>query len=150
MSCSGTPRRPGIEPATFRSPADPLHLPSYCLHSSLHSHVGGEDAVEQLHLGQVEGALQLVVVEGDLPGPGAVEPRLHEGGPGVLKQEAAPDVVLADAAGAREHRAPAVVLHRVLPEEEVGEVADVVGRDEVGLWVRRGEGRHRKSGRETF
>lgn len=98
-----------------------------------HSHVGGEDAVDEVLLGQVEGALQLVVVEGDLPGARAVEPGLHEGGPRVLQEEPAADVVLADAGHARVHRLAAVVLHGVLPQEEEGEEADVVGRDEVGL-----------------
>lgn len=32
-----------------------------------HSHVGGEDAVDQLLFREVKGALQLVVVKGDLP-----------------------------------------------------------------------------------
>lgn len=31
-----------------------------------HSHVGGEDAVDEVLFGQIEGALQLIVVEGDL------------------------------------------------------------------------------------
>lgn len=30
-----------------------------------HSHVGGEDAVDEVLFGQIEGALQLVIVEGD-------------------------------------------------------------------------------------
>lgn len=111
---------------------------------SRHSHVGGENAVEQLQLGQVEGALQLVVVEGDLARPRAVEPGLHERRPRVLQQEAAADVVLAHAAGAREDGSAAVVLHRVLTEEEVGEVADVVGGDKVWLWRREKKGRERR------
>lgn len=111
-----------------------------------HSHVGGENAVEQLQLGQVEGALQLVVVEGDLAGPRAVEPRLHERGPGVLQQEAAAHVVLADARHPREDHLAAVVLHRRLAQEEVGEAADLVDGDEVGLW-RRGSGRRSRRGR---
>lgn len=108
--------------------------------SRRYPHVGGENAVEQLQLGQVKGPLELVVVEGDLPWTRAVQPGLHEGGPGVLQQEAATDVVLAHPPGAREHHPAAVVLHRVLPEEEVGEVADVIGGDEVGLCGGGGEG----------
>ena len=107
--------------------------PGHFERSRHYSHIGGEDAVEQLQLGQVKGPLQLVVVEGDLPRARAVQPGLHEGGPRVLQQEAAADVVLAHPPGAREHHAAAVVLHRVLPEEEVGEVADVIGGDKVGF-----------------
>lgn len=95
--------------------------------ASSYVHVGGEDAVDQVQLGQEEGALQLVVVEGDLARAGAVQPSLHEGGPGVLQQEAPPDVVLADPGGSGEDGFPAVVLHGVLSEKEVGEIADVVG-----------------------
>lgn len=102
---------------------------SFCFHS----HVGGEDAVDEVLFGQVEGALQLVVVERDLSGARAVEPRLHERGPGVLQEESAADVVLADPRHAGIHRFATVVLHRVLPQEEESEEADVVGRDEVGL-----------------
>lgn len=102
-------------------------------HVVVHSHIGGEDAVDEVLLREVEGALQLVVVEGDLSGPGAVEPRLHERGPGVLQEEAPTDVVLAHPGHAGVHRLAAVVLHRVLPQEEEGEEADVVGGDEVGL-----------------
>lgn len=102
------------------------------------SHIGGEDAVDEVLLGQVEGALQLVVVEGDLARARAVEPGLHEGGPRVLQEEPPADVVLADPRHAGVHRLAAVVLHRVLPQEEEGEEADVVGRDEVGLCRRQG------------
>lgn len=93
----------------------------------VHSHIGGEDAVDEVLLGQVEGALQLVVVEGNLPGAGAVEPRLHERGPGVLEEKPPANVVLADSRHARIDRLPAVVLHCVLPQEEEGEEADVIG-----------------------
>lgn len=106
-----------------------------------HSHIGGEDAVDEVLLGQVEGALQLVVVEGDLPGAGAVEPGLHERGPRVLQEESPADVVLADSRHAGIDRLSTVVLHCVLPEEEEGEEADVVGRDEVGLCREEEEGR---------
>lgn len=98
-----------------------------------HSHIGREDAVDEVLLRQVEGALQLVVVEGDLPGAGAVEPGLHERGPGVLQEEAPADVVLTDSSHAGINCLAAVVLHGVLPQEEEGEEADVVRRDEVGL-----------------
>lgn len=97
------------------------------------SHVGGEDPVQQLLLGHVEGALQLVVVEGDLAGPRAVEPRLHECGPRVLQQKAAAHVVLADARHPREDHLATVVLYRRLAEEEVGEAANLVDGDKVGL-----------------
>lgn len=110
------------------------------------SHVGGEDPVEQLLLCHVEGALQLVVVEGDLAGARAVEPRLHERGPCVLQQEAAAHVVLADACHPREDHLAAVILHRRLAQEEVGEAADLIDGDEVGLW-RRGSGRSRRGRR---
>lgn len=100
---------------------------------SVNSHVGGEDAVDEVLLGQVEGALQLVVVERDLSGAWAVQPGLHERGPRVLQEKASPDVVLTDPGHAGIHRLPAVVLHRVLPQEEEGEEADVVGGDEVRL-----------------
>lgn len=96
-------------------------------------HVGGENAVEQLQLGQVKGSLQLVVIEGDFAGTGAVQSGLHEGGPRVLQEEATADVVLTDSPCAGKHRPATVVLHRVFPKEEVGEVADVVGGDEVGF-----------------
>ena len=67
----------------------------------------------------MEGTLQLVVVEGDLARTGAVEPGLHERGPSVLQQEAAPHIVLAHAGHTRVYGASTVVLHRVLPQEEV-------------------------------
>ena len=104
--------------------------------------VGGEQAVDQVHLGQEHDALQLVVVEGPLPppGPGAVEPGLGEGGPGVLQQEAPPHVVAADPRHAGEDPAAALVLDGVLPEEDEDEGACVEGRDEVGLWAGRGGG----------
>lgn len=63
---------------------------------TLHSHIGREDAVDEVLLRQVEGALQLVVVEGDLSRAGAVEPRLHERGPGVLQEKSPANIVLAD------------------------------------------------------
>lgn len=57
----------------------------------------------------------------------AVEPRLHERGPGVLQEEPPADVVLADPSHAGIDCLAAVVLHRVLPQEEEGKKADVVG-----------------------
>lgn len=94
---------------------------------SVHLHIGGEDAVDEVLLRQVEGALQLVVVEGDLSGTGAVEPRFHERCPGVLQQKAPADVILTDSGHAGVHRLATVVLHGILPQEEEGEEADVVG-----------------------
>ena len=105
----------------------------YLCKISCYSHVGSENAVEQLQLRQVKRPLQLVVVEGYLSWSGAVQPGLHEGGPRVLQEEAAADVVLAHTPRAGKHRPATVVLHRVFSEEEVGEVADIVGRDEVGF-----------------
>lgn len=98
-----------------------------------HSHVGCEDAVEQLQLGQIERPLQLVVVEWDFSRSGAVQPGLHEGGPRVLQEKATTDVIFTDAPRPRKHRPATVVLHCVLPEEEVGEVADVIGRHKIWL-----------------
>ena len=111
-----------------------------------YSHVGGEDAVDEVLLRQVEGALQLVVVEGDLSGAGAVEPRLHERGPRVLQEEAPADVVLADSRYAGIDRLATVVLHCVLPQEEEGEQADVIRRDKVWLCRGGGEEAEKKGG----
>lgn len=97
-------------------------------------HVGGEDAIDQVQLWQEEGALQLIVVEGHLPGPGAVEASLHEGGPCVLQEESPPDIVLADPRSPGEHGLPTVMFHGIFPEEEVGEVANVVRRHKVWFW----------------
>ena len=99
--------------------------------SACNSHVGGEDAVQQLELRQVKGSLQLVVVEGDFSGSRAVQSSLHEGRPRVLQQEASANIVLTNSSSAGKHRPAAVVLHRVLTEEEVREVADIVGGHEV-------------------
>lgn len=101
--------------------------------NACYPHIGGENAVEQLQLGQVEGPLQLIVVEGDLPWARAVEPGLHECGPRVLQQEPTTDVILTYPPGARENHPATVMLHCVLPEEEVGEVANVIGGDKVGF-----------------
>ncbi len=106
----------------------------------LHSHISREDAVDEVLLGQVEGALQLVVVEGDLSGARAIEPRLHECGPGVLQQKSPAYVVLADSCHSGIDSLATVVLYRVLPQEEEGEEADVISRDEVGLCQEQEEG----------
>ncbi len=100
-----------------------------------YSHISSENPIEKLKFRQEKGSLQLVVVEWNLARPWAIKPGLHKGGPGVLQQKTAPDVVLADAGGTRKHRPAAVMLHGVLTEKEVGEVADVIGGNEVGLWV---------------
>lgn len=81
----------------------------------------------------MESALQLVVVKGDFSRARAVEPSLREGGPGVLQEEASAHVVLADPRHPGEHHLPAVVLHRRLPQEEVGESSDLVDRHEMRL-----------------
>lgn len=47
-------------------------------------HIGGEDAIDEIQFRQEECTLQLMVVEGHLPRPGAVESGLHECSPCVL------------------------------------------------------------------
>ena len=94
-------------------------IPSYV-------HIGGKDAVDQVQLRQEESALQLIVVEGDLAGAGAVQAGLHEGGPGVLQQEPPPNVILADPGSSGEHGLPTVMLHSIFSEKEVGEIPDVI------------------------
>lgn len=96
-------------------------------YGSCHSHISSKNAIEQLQLRQVESSLQLVVVEGDFSWSGAVQPGLHEGCPRVLQEEAATDVVLTHPPGAGKHRPTTVVLHCIFPEEEVCEVANIVG-----------------------
>jgi len=98
-----------------------------------HSHIGGEDPVDQVLLREVKRALQLVVVERDFSRARAVESGLHEGGPGVLQEEASAHVVLTNPRHAREHNLAAVVFHRRLPQEEVGESSDLVNGHEVRL-----------------
>lgn len=93
----------------------------------VHSHIGSKDAIDEVLLRQVEGALELVVVEGDLSRAGAVQPSLGESGPCILKQEAATDVILTHARHTRVHRLPTVMLHCVLPQEEEGEESNIVG-----------------------
>lgn len=111
----------------------------------IHSHIGCEDAVDEVLLRQVKGALQFIVVEGDLSRPGAVEPRLHKCGPGVLQEKSPAYVIFADSCHAGINCLATVVLHSVLPQEEEGEEADVVGRDEVRLCQEEEEGRGRIS-----
>lgn len=96
-------------------------------------HISCKNAIEQLQLRQVEGALQLVVVEGNFSWPGAIQPGFHEGGPRILQQKAATDVILAHTSGSGKHSPAAVMLHRIFSEEEVSEVADVIGGDEIWL-----------------
>lgn len=103
----------------------------YICKISCYSHVGSENAVEQLQLRQVKRSLQLVVVEGDFPRSRAVQPGLHKGGPRVLQEEATADVILTYTPCAGKYRPATVMLHCVFPEEEVGEVADIVGGDKV-------------------
>lgn len=116
------------------------------------SHIGGEDPVDEVLLRKVEGTLQLVVIEGDLAWAGAVEPGLHERGPRVLQQEAAPHVVLAHSGHPGVHSASTIVLHRVFPQEKVCEQPYIIGCHEVwlcraeeeqrggsGQWGRRGQ-----------
>lgn len=92
-----------------------------------YSHVGGEDPVDEVLFRQVKGTLQLVIVEGDLAWAGAVEPCLHERGPCVLQQEAAPHVILAHTGHPRVHRASAVMFYCVLPQKEVCKQPNIVG-----------------------
>lgn len=113
------------------------------------SHIGGEDPVDEVLLRQVEGTLQLVVVEGDLTRAGAVEPGLHERGPSVLQQEPAPHVILAHAGHPRVHGASTVMLHRILPQQEVCEQPDIIGCYKVWLWgQKRNKGWVRPGGRK--
>lgn len=106
--------------------------------SSSYLHVSGKDAIDQIQLGQEESALQLIVVKGNLPGPGAVQAGLHERGPGVLEQESSPDVILADPGSSGEHGFPTVVLHGIFSEKEVGEISNVVRWHEVRFWRQEG------------
>lgn len=98
-----------------------------------HSHVSGEDAIDKVLLRQMEGTLQLVIVEGDLSWAGAVEPGLHECGPRVLQQETTAYIVLAHPGHPRVHSAPTIVLHCILPKEEIRKQPDVKGCHKIGL-----------------
>lgn len=98
------------------------------------SHVGGEDPIDKVLLRQVEGTLQLVVIEGDFSGAGAVESSLHERGPCVLQQKAASYIILAHTGHPGIHSTAAVVLHGILPQEEIGKQPNVVGCHEIWLW----------------
>lgn len=83
------------------------------------SHIGGEDAIDEVLLGQVEGTLQLVIVEGDLSWAGAIEAGLHECGPCVLQQETAPHIILAHSSHPRVHSTPTIMFYGILPKEEI-------------------------------
>ena len=72
-----------------------------------------------------------MVVERHLTRAGAVEASLHERGPRVLQQEAAPYVILTHAGSSGEHGLPTVMLHGIFSEEEVGEISDVIRGHEV-------------------
>lgn len=93
----------------------------------MYSHIGSKDAIDEILLRQVESALELIVVEGDLSRAGAVQPSLGESGPCVLEQEAATNVILTDTCHPRVHRLPTVMLHCILPQEEEGEESNIVG-----------------------
>lgn len=93
----------------------------------MHSHIGSKDAIDKILFRQVEGALELVVVEGDLSRAGAVQSSLGESGPCILKQEAATNVILTDTCHPRVHSLPTVMLHCILPQEEEGEESNIVG-----------------------
>lgn len=97
------------------------------------SHVGGKDTVDEVLLGQVKGAVELVVVEGHISRAWAVQPGLHERRPSVFKQKPTAYVVLTDPCHPREHRLPTVLLHCHLPQEEVGEASYLVRRDKLRL-----------------
>ncbi len=114
---------------------------------SVHSHVGGEDPIDEVLLREVEGALQLMVVEGNISRAGTVESSLHEGGPCVFQQETTTDVILTHAGHTREDRLPTVLLYCVLSQKEVREAAHLVCRDEVRLC--RDEGKE-EAGSLTF
>lgn len=98
-----------------------------------HSHVSGEDAIDEVLLGQMEGTLQLIIVEGDLSRAGAVEPGLHECGPRVLQQETATYIILAHPGHPRVHSAPTIMLHGILPKEEIRKQPDVKGCHKIWL-----------------
>ncbi len=98
---------------------------------SVHSHVGGEDSIDEILLREVEGALQLMVVEGNISRAGTVESSLHEGGPCVFQQETTTDVILTHTGHTREDRLPTVLLYCVLSQKEVREAAHLVCRDKV-------------------
>lgn len=97
------------------------------------SHVSGEDAIDEVLFGQMEGTLQLVIVEGDLSWTGAVEPGLHERGPRVLQQETAPYVILAHPGHPRVHCAPTIMFYRILPKEEICKQPNVKGCHKIWL-----------------
>lgn len=96
-------------------------------------HVGGKDAVDEVLLGQVEGAVELVVIERHVSWAGAVQSGLHERRPCVLEQKPAAYVVLTHPRHPREHRLATILLHRHLPQEEIDEAANLVRRDKLRL-----------------
>lgn len=97
----------------------------------MHSHIGSKYAVDEILLRQVESALELIVVEGDLSRAGAVQSSFGESGPCILEQEAATDVILTDACHPRVHGLPTVMLYCILPQEEEGEESNIIGWDEL-------------------
>lgn len=81
----------------------------------IYSHIGREDPIDEVLLWQVEGALQFIVVEGDFPGAWAVEPRLHERGPGVLQEKSPTNVIFTNSCYPGIDCLATVVLHCILP-----------------------------------
>lgn len=109
---------------------------------SIHSHVGGEDSIDEILLREVEGALQLVVVEGNISRAGTVESSLHEGGPCVFQQETTTNVILTHTGHTREDRLPTVLFYCVLSQKEVREAARLVCRDKLRFCREEGEEVH--------
>lgn len=102
-------------------------------YSQCNLHISSEDAVDQILLGKVEGALQFIVIERDFSSTGAVQSGLHESCPSVLQQKPPSDIIFANPCHTRIHSFPTVMFHCVLTEEEVGEQADVIGSNKVRL-----------------
>lgn len=105
----------------------------------IHSHIGGEDSVDEVLLREVEGALQLMVVEGNISRAGTVQSSLHEGGPCVFQQETTTDVILTHAGHTREDSLPTILLYCVLSKKEVCEAAHLIRRDKVRLCGEKGK-----------
>ena len=98
---------------------------------------GGENSVDHpVTSGQISGVgrpLDLVEVEGELSGDGAVEPGLDEGRPPVLVALGTPGVILAHPGHPGVDRLPAVdVLNSSFAEKEINVVSVLHGADEVG------------------
>lgn len=72
-------------------------------------------------------------VQIDLSGARTVKSGLHERRPRVLEEKTPADVVLTNPCHSGVDGLATVVLYCVFPEEEEGEEADVVGRDEMWL-----------------